>query len=199
MLPIAKEFRTVFTFGTLILLALQMKLGLMVAGLWLFWFPFAFFVRDFHRDIPPIPLAAISPADGTVADVSTCTDPYLNRQALCYTIHQSMWGEFNLHSPIEGKVEQLWLREPTNNHKALVFWIQTDEQDDVVVHIELHSRWRHASTTLHPGERVGQGRRCGFAASKCRVHVYMPENAQSVVQRGDKVIAGKNIIAKLVH
>ena len=199
MLPIAREFRGVFLLGTLILLGLQMKLGLTVAVLWLVWLPFAFFVRDFHRKIPPIPLANISPIDGIVIEVAACKDPFLDRQALCYTILQSKWGEFNMHSPTEGKIEQLWVRDPIKNHKSLAFWIKTDEQDDVVVHIELHSRWQRASTTLHPGERVGQGRRCGFAASKCRVHVYLPADAQSVAQVQDKVIAGRNIIAKFVH
>ncbi len=67
-----------------------------------------------------------------------------------------------MHSPTEGKVEQLWVQEPVNLSKALVFWIRTDEQDDVVVHIELNSGFQRASTTLHPGERVGLGLRCGF-------------------------------------
>jgi phosphatidylserine decarboxylase len=90
------------------------------------------------------------------------------------------------------------VQEP-NSNKALIFWIKTDEQDDVLVHIELNSGFQHASTTLHPGERVGQGCRCGFVARECRVHVYMPKNSQSVAQVRDKVIAGKNIIANFIR
>ena len=199
MLPIAKEFQTLFLFGTLLLIGVQMWVGPVATVLWLFWLIFVFFVRDFHRTIPPIPLANISPVDGVVAEIAVTKDPYLDRQALCYTIKQSKWGEFNMHSPTEGKVEQLWVQAPNGNSKALVFWIQTDEQDDVLVHIELNSGFQHASTTLHPGERVGQGRRCGFVARECRVHVYMPDNSQPVAQVHDKLIAGKNIIAKFIR
>lgn len=199
MLPIAREFQTVFLVVTLLLVGLQILLGPVVTILWLFWLIFVFFVRDFHRAVPPIPLANISPVDGVITEITATEDPFLQRPALRYTIRQSKWGEFNMHSPIEGKVEQLWVQEPNGGNKALGFWIQTDEQDDVLVHVELNSGFQRASTTLHPGERVGQGHRCGFVARACRVHVYMPEKSQPVAQVHDKVIAGKNIIAKFVH
>ena len=199
MLPIAREFRALFFIGTLVLITLQVWVGPPATVLWIFWLIFVFFVRDFHRIIPPIPLANISPVDGTVNEFTVTHDPYLQRQALRYTIRQSKWGEFNLHSPTEGKVQQLWVQEPNGDGKALAFWIQTDEQDDVVVHVELNSGFQHASTTLHPGERVGQGHRCGFIARECKVHIYMPEKSLPAAQVNDKVLAGRNIIAKLNH
>ncbi len=176
-----------------------MWLGAVTTPIWIVWLFFGFLVRDFHRNVPPIPLANISPIDGVITDIGTCQDPFIDRTAVFYTIEQSSWGEFNIHSPAEGKVQQLWVHNPNGDEKVLAFWIQTDEQDDVVVHIELNSVWQRASTTLHPGERVGQGRRCGFAARGCRVHVYLPQNAQVVAGKEDKVIAGKNVIANFVH
>lgn len=199
MLPIAREFQGVFLLSALVLIALQISIGPIATILWLLWLGFGFVVRDFHREIPPIPLANISPVDGVVVAVTDCNDPFLNRSALCYTLQQSKWGEFNFHSPTEGKVEKLWIQEPDNHAKALAFWLRTDEDDDVVVHIELNSRVQYASTTLHPGERVGQGRRCGFAAWGCRVHVYLPQGARAVAQARENLVAGKNIIAKFVH
>ena len=176
-----------------------MWVGPLATVLWVFWLIFVFFVRDFHRVIPPIPLANISPIDGEIVEIANSEDPFLNRRALRYTIKQSKWGEFNLHSPIEGKVEQLWVQAPNDHGKGLIFWVQTDEQDDVLVHVELNSGFQHGSTILHPGERVGQGRRCGFVARECRVHVYLPENVQPVAQVKDRVIAGKNVIAKFIR
>ena len=199
MLPIAKEFQGIFLFSTIILIGIQMWIGPVATLLWVFWLAFGFLVRDFHRDIPPIPLANISPVDGTVIAVNKCNDPYLDRPALCYTLQQSRWGEFNFHSPTEGKVEQLWVQDPNNHAKALAFWVRTDEDDDVIVHIELNSRLQYASTALHPGERVGQGRRCGFAGHGCRVYVYLPQSTKAVAQVEDNVTAGRNIIAKFVH
>ena len=199
MFPIAKEFQSIFIVVTLIIIGAQ-TISVPYAGLlWVPWLMLAFFIRDFHRNIPPIPLANISPVDGVVAEISDEFDPFLERASCRYTIIQNRWGEFNLHSPTEGKIEQLWVKEPVNNRKGLVFWVRTDEGDDVVVHVELNSPFQHASTTLHPGERVGQGRRCGFVAMKCKVHIYFPDNVQRHAQVGDKITAGKHIITNFVH
>ena len=199
MLPIAKELQTVFIFGTLILIGVQFMFGPYAALLWIPWLILCFFIRDFHRKIPPIPLASISPVDGVVTGIEQLQNPFIDQQSCCYTIQQSAWGEFNLHSPIEGKVEQLWVKDPSNTHKALVFWIRTDEKDDVVVHVMLESALQHGSTTLHPGERVGQGRRCGFVAMGCKLNIYLPKNVQQIAAVGDKVTAGKNILTQFIH
>lgn len=199
MFPVAKELQSIFILGTLIIIGLQFFNGGYAVFLWIPWLVLTFLIRDFHRDIPPIPLAAISPVDGVVQDIREAHNPYLDQPCCCYTIQQFRLGEFNMHSPVEGKVEQLWVRYPNTEQKALAFWTRTDEKDDVVVHIELNSNLQHGSTALHPGERVGQGRRCGFVAMGCRVHVYLPERIQRVAQVGDKVTAGKNILAQFVH
>lgn len=199
MLPIAKELQPIFIFGTLILIGAQFLLGNYAMFMWLPWAVFAFFIRDFHREIPPIPLASISPVDGVVENIRDINNPYLEQPCCCYTIQQSNLGEFNMHSPIEGKVEQLWVRYPNTDKKALSYWIRTDEKDDVVVHVEMNSGWQHGSTVLHPGERVGQGQRCGFVALGCKVHIYLPERIQRVAQVGDRLTAGKNILAQFVH
>ena len=199
MLPIAKEFQKIFIFGTLILIGVQLILGSDAILLWIPWLIFCFFIRDFHRNIPPIPLASISPVDGMVISIAKMKNPFIDQQACCYTIQQSSWGEFNLHWPVEGKIEQLWVREPDGIKKALVVWVHTDEQDDVVVHVELSTSWQHASTALHPGERVGQGHRCGFVAVGCTVNIYLPENVQKIAAVGDKVTAGKSILTQFTH
>ena len=199
MIPIAKEFQSIFVVGTLILISVQFIYGGEIIYLWLPWAAFVYFIRDFHREIPPTPLASISPVDGVVRSVQVINNPYLDQSCCCYTIQQSRLGEFNMHSPAEGKVEQLWVRYPGSDQKALSFWVRTDEKDDVVVHVELNSAWQHGGTALHPGERVGQGRRCGFVAVGCKVHVYLPENVHKVAKVGEKVVAGKNVLAEFVH
>ena len=199
MLPLAREFQSFFIFGTLILIGMQIFVGAAVSGLWIAWCAFAFFIRDFRRQVPPVPLANISPIDGVVSLISSRQDPFLQRPARCHTILQSGWGEFNLHSPVEGKVEQLWLREAGADKKALAFWLRTDEGDDVTVHVELHSFLQHASAGLHPGERVGQGQRCGFVAWGCKVYVYFPQNVQNACHEGESVIAGKSILTRFVR
>lgn len=199
MLPIAREFQRIFIVGTLALILLQAWWDNFFILPWIIWLLFAFMVRDFNRDVPPNPLATISPVDGIITAIEKYTDPFLGRPATRYTLQQYSLGEFNLHSPTEGKIEQLWVSEPIRKKKALAFWLITDENDDVVVHVELTSFIQHASTTLHPGERVGQGRRCGFVAPGCKVHIYLPENVKKVAKVGDKMVAGRSIISNYIH
>ncbi len=199
MLPIAKEFQSIFFVVTLIIVGVHLISVPYAELLWIPWGLLAFLIRDFHRNIPPIPLANISPVDGVISEISEEYDPFLKRSSCRYTILQNTWGEFNIHSPIEGKVEQLWIKDPVHNNKGLVFWVRTDEDDDVVVHIDLKSSLQHASTALHPGERVGQGRRCGFAAMRCKVSVYFPDNVQRLAQVNDRVTAGKHVLSNFVH
>ena len=199
MFPIAKEFQSIFIIVTLIVIVTQLISVPYAMFLWIPWGMLVFFIRDFHREIPPIPLANISPVDGVISEVSVEYDPFLERQSCRYTIIQNTWGEFNLHSPTEGKVEQLWIKDPASDNKGLVFWVRTDEGDDVIVHIELKSSFQHASTVLHPGERVGQGRRCGFTAMGCKVYIYFPDNVQRLAQVNDKVTAGRHVLSNFVH
>lgn len=198
MLPIAREFQALIVFWTIICVAATLFNDSLVGWLWLLWLFLICFVRDFRRRVPASPLATISPVDGRIIDITAGRDPYLERDAVIYTIQQSFFGEFNLHSPTEGKVKQLWLQD-ADQIKCLSFWTQTDEQDDVVLEIALHSYTQHASTNIHPGERVGQGQRCGFAAIACTVKVYLPDNIKRVGYINDRVIAGRHTLANFTH
>ena len=198
MLPVAKEFQTFFVIVTLALIGLHLLLPEPPYFLWFPWVVLLLFIRDFRREIPPIPQAVICSVDGRIVEVIETQDPFLNRLSCRYTIQQFSWGEFNIHSPIEGKVEQLWVENPQNLKKCLAFCIHSDEEGEVVVEIELQPYFQHASTQIHPGERVGQGKRCGFAALGCKVQVYLPKTAKLLGQIDDKTIAGRDVIANLV-
>ena len=197
MLPVAKEFQTVFVLLTLTLIGIHFVLDPAPYYLWAPWLILLLFIRDFRRESPPIPQAVISPADGKITEVIQTQDPFLDRLSNRYSLDQSIWGEFNIHTPIEGRVEELWVYNTKKQRKCLAFSIQSDEQGVVVVEIELKPYIQHASTHIHPGERVGQGKRCGFAAMGCKVHIYLPKTAISVGQIEDQVKAGKEVLAKL--
>ena len=79
---------------------------------WVLWGVFVLLLRDFRRVIPAEPLAIVSAVDGRITALKSSFDPFLQRPSLVCTIVQSSLGEFNIHSPIEGKIEQLWLRDP---------------------------------------------------------------------------------------
>ncbi len=163
--------------------------GIMALLLWLF--------RDPRREIPSVPLGVVSPADGRIESVERVRDPYLDRDALRIRIAMSHTGVFATRSPVEGKImDMVRASEGALPHGV---WIRTDENDDVVVAMyrgPLHSVPR---CYVRYGDRVGQGQRCGYVTLGSRVDVYVPANSKVRVREGDRVRAGSDIIAVLVH
>ena len=164
---------------------------------WLIFVVLLAVFRDFPRTTPSVPLAVVSPVDGQVVDIGLMTDPVLQRDALKISIRQNLLGEYNIHSPIEGQVQ-------VKSHSQVAdadFAIQltTDEQDDVVVVVDRTSPIRFKHFAIHSGERVGQGRRCGFIGFGRMVDLYLPAASRSEVQTQQLVKAGSDIIGTLVH
>ena len=84
-----------------------------------------------------------------------------------------------------------------NERNAL--WIQTDEGDDVVVVQVAGLVARRILCYVQPGERIGQGERFGFIRFGSRVDIYLPVGSKTNVALGDRVKAGRDLIAYLVH
>lgn len=198
MLPVAREFQTLALIGTLLSIILSLFAVFDLIWIWCIWAILIWFVRDFRRRVPASPLANISPVDGRILSIEEDHDPHLQRQSTVYTIQQFLTGEFNVHSPTEGKLQELWVQQQGRS-KSLSFWVETDEHDQVVLEINLASRLQHASTHVHPGERIGQGERLGFTAIACLVKVYLPVTVKRVGCVGDKVIAGHDTLANFTH
>lgn len=154
--------------------------------------------RDPDRELPSQPLAVVSPADGKVVSISTVSDPYLPRQSVRVVIQMTPYGVFTTRSPIEGKVlESPNIKKASNIPHGV--WIQSDEGDDVVMVMTRGPLKNDPHCYIRIGDRIGQGKRCGFVHLGGRVEVYMPENSRPTVAEGDTVHGGSDIIAKLVH
>ena len=154
--------------------------------------------RDPERQIPSQPLAVVSPADGKVASISTVSDPYLHRQSVRVVIQMPPYGVFTTRSPIEGKVLQP-PNSPQDSNSPHGVWLQSDEGDDVVMVMTRGPLKNEPRCYIRIGDRIGQGKRCGFVHLGGRVEVYMPEGSRPVVAEGDTVQSGSDVIAKLVH
>jgi phosphatidylserine decarboxylase len=201
---IAAEKQRLMLLLTTVLVLLQWQLGWLIAPLWLLWALLLYLHRDLRRHIPAVPLAVISPLDGRVTSIDIATDPYLKRTALCITIRQNLTGEFNLHSPTEGRIKRRWWpgrmdsENPAEN--AYAWWVQTDEQDDVVVELKAPSGWlRSVSSEIQTGERIGQGKRLGFGGYLLTARVFVPDNAESLTMPGEVLLAGQASVARLSH
>jgi phosphatidylserine decarboxylase len=173
--------------------------GLMLSlPFWVFALLILLLFRDPERDTPSQPLAVLSPADGKVTSISTVQDPYLLRQSVRVVIHMSLYGVFTTRSPIEGKVLEP-PNYPVDNNEPHGVWLQSAEGDDIVMVMSRGPLKNAPRCYIRIGDRIGQGKRCGFVHLGGRVDLYLPENSRLVVAEGDTVQGGTDIIAKLVH
>jgi phosphatidylserine decarboxylase len=154
--------------------------------------------RDPERDIPSIPLTVLSPADGRVVAIERTDDPYLRRPSLKLSIDMNAYGVYTTRSPIGGKV-----LEPPDNHAGKQHphgvWLQTDEGDDIVLVMNRGRLNNKPRCYIRIGDRIGQGKRCGFVHLGGRVDLYLPGNSQPLVAVGTAVQAGSDVVARLVH
>ncbi len=205
MLPIARETRlfVVALLAAAVLATVYLHYWI-AAVLWGLWVLAIFLLRDFKRLIPAHPLGVVSPVDGIITSVSRAEDPFLKREALVIRMRQHVYGEFNVHSPVEGKVTGRWWPESTKDEANLppdhfALWIQTDEGDDAVVAVDLHGHFRLMHCGVQRGERTGQGRRCGLVGFGRPVTIYLPVNARVAVEPGQRVRAGSDEIAAFIR
>jgi phosphatidylserine decarboxylase len=154
--------------------------------------------RDPEREIPSQPMAVVSPADGRVTSITATRDPYLDRDSIRVTLQMNPYGVFTTRSPVEGKV----LQPPHTPEDARMphgVWLQTDEGDDVVM-VMMRGRLHTAPRCyIRIGERIGQGKRCGFVHLGGQIDVYLPQRSRLAVDEGDWVRSGSDVIATLVQ
>lgn len=159
------------------------------AGLYLF--------RDPPRRVPASPLGVISPVDGRVEAVETVTDPWLERRCQRVRLRMDPTGVYSVRSPVEGKVVRQW--HPGEEKAApYVQWLQTDEEDDLLLTIG-HGARRRAVCYVAPGERVGQGQRCGYVIFGTRVELLLPESCRVQVGPGQYLHSGTDVLAHMVR
>jgi len=175
--------------------------GMLVLPLWLPIMFFMWIMRDPRRQVPSAPLAIISPVDGTVVSIEECTAPFYDKESYRISIRMSWSGVFILRSITEGKIIQYWINKGDKESPySYCVWLQTDEQDDLVLAIRPGRWFGRIACYVSTGERVGQGQHCGFIplGSPC-VDVFLPVSSTLAVAKGDKLRSGESILGKLVH
>lgn len=211
---VVREGRIIALALTFIGLILYKLMGVYYAlPLWLLALVSLYLYRDPDRTIPPIPLAVVSPVDGTIESVKNIYDPYTDRQAIAVRIRMASWNCYSLRSPIEGKLLQQWFYLPGDGKDAphldmaqrnddgrhYVMWLQTDEQDDVVIVLEIPNKLHKLACYSRVGERIGQGQRCGMLRLGGHIEVFLPDNARLEVAQGQRLTSGMTILARLIH
>lgn len=155
--------------------------------------------RDPSREVPAVPLGVVSPVDGVVLAVSLTDSSVLGGEAQKISIAVDSFGTYTARCPVEGKIMDLCgegdKARPGANPNGL--WVRTDEEDDVILQFAGHRFGLAPRASMRFGERVGQGQRCAFLRLTRRADVQLPLAARIQVEKGQRVSAGSDLLAKL--
>jgi len=171
---------------------------------WIILLGLIYLLRDPYRTVPSSPSAIVSPVEGTIESVNHHKDQWIGREAIRVRIRMNYSSTYTIRSPMEGKVVRNWSSEPatlgSNNiiHRHAL-WIQSDEGDDVLTVIYIGKMASRLSCYAYPGERIGQGQRCGYYMLGGTVEVYLPIDSKVRVAEGDRVLSGSSVLGLLVY
>lgn len=173
-----------------------------------FWLA-ALFVLQFFRDprrVPPQDAQAVlAPADGRVIVVERARDPYLEREALKISVFMNVFNVHSNRSPLRGEVSGRWyfpggfvnaaLDKASAENERNALALSTAHGDVTVVQIAGLIA-RRILCYVRTGDKLLAGQRYGFIRFGSRVDVYLPIAAQPQVSLGDRVKAGRDVIAR---
>lgn len=152
--------------------------------------------RDPTRQVPALPRAVVSPVDAWVTEISS--QPHSEGNLRVIRLRIQPLGAWSFRSPVEGKVMGLPALE---DREGRALWLRTDEGDDVITAL-IGPRWPKWLAP-HPraavGERLAQGQRFGSRRLAVEARVTLPERSALHVVPGQRVRAGSDSLAELVH
>ena len=102
-------------------------------------------------------------------------------------------------SPVEGIIRDLntLVSEKVVDYRTNALWVQTDEKDDVVLQFQGYRFGLPPAALVRYGDRVGQGQRCAYLRLARVAEVHLPIASRVLVQAGQRVTAGVDIIGRL--
>ena len=165
------------------------------------------FFRDPPREIPSVPNAVLSPADGRIVAVEKVQDPYLKRDAVKVSVFMNVFNVHSNRSPVDGNVRDKWyfpgkfinadLPKASLENERNALWIKTDSGSDVTCVQVAGLIAKRILCNVLPGDHLMRGQRFGFIRFGSRVDVYLPLETKINVNIGDKVYATTTVLAEL--
>jgi phosphatidylserine decarboxylase len=217
MVPLTRHGFREMLIGSLVLAVVAIGLGwawwpLAILVLPLLIFLFAFF-RDPQRGLPAEQHAMVSPADGTVSDITELDHfDWLDGPAVRVGIFLSV---FNVHvnrSPCDGKVAKVEYKKgkfinamhhdlaSSDNESNTVLLVERDGSEPVAVVKQIVGLIaRRIIFPLEVGDTVNRGGRIGMIKFGSRTELYIPKRLepQIKVRVGQKVRGAADVIALL--
>lgn len=162
-----------------------------------------YFFRDPERQVPGDPEAVVSPADGRVVEiVDEQNGPRVGKRVSIFL------SIFNVHvnrAPVAGRISRLeyksgrfmaaWKGKASGENEQNLIAIQTPRGEMTFKQI---AGWvaRRIIFWKRQGDEVAAGERVGMIRFGSRVDVWLPEGAEILVQRGQKVAGGSTVIGR---
>jgi phosphatidylserine decarboxylase len=163
------------------------------------FFLFYLVFRDPKRTIPASPLGVVSPVDGRIAEIDLVDRGVLQGEAHRIFIEIDMLGTYTARSPVEGNIKDLntLAGDKVVDYRTNALWVQTDEGNDVVLQFRGYRLGLVPKAFVRYGERLGQGQRCAYLRLTKVAEVHLPIESKILVEVGQRVTAGLDLIGKL--
>lgn len=157
--------------------------------------------RDPKRPVPATPLGVVCPVDGYVVAIGRASNAEQTGDGHRIILRINSLGTYTARCPVEGKIMDLsnGIAEGRPSLDTNGLWVRTDEGDDVILQFSGHRFGLAPQAFLQYGERVGQGQRCAYLRLTRLAEVELPISARIMVEEGQRVTAGSDILAKLPH
>ena len=162
-----------------------------------------YFFRDPERQIPGEPGAVVSPADGRVVEV--VDEPLGDRPGKRISIFLSVFDVHVNRAPVAGQVRRVdyhrgafmaaWKEKASSANEQNAITIATPAGEMTFKQI---AGWvaRRILCWTRIGDEVRIGQRIGMIRFGSRVDVWLPADAEILVQRGQHVAGGATQIAR---
>ncbi len=202
-------FEARWIFAVLLVLAIiafLVKPWLVLIVLLFIGYTFAFF-RDPERVAPTDPALVVAAADGVVADIGERDEPEVVKAKMRRVgIFLSVFDVHTNRAPIAGKIiyrehhEGLFLdaRDPACAEKnEAMTWAFENQRTTLVVRQLTGAIARRIVGWSHVGDNLAKGERFGMIRFGSRTEVWLPLDAEVLVKKGDRVVGGATVIARL--
>ncbi len=169
------------------------------------WFA-TFFFRDPERVVPQHAGLAVSPADGRIVRIEDRVDPITGQHRTCVSVFMSLFDVHVNRSPVRGTVERIryWpgkffnaSLDKASEHNERCGYLVRDEDGRTWTMVQIAGLIaRRIVCRCEEGDVLDRGQRLGLIRFGSCVEIYLPQDYLPTVRRGDRVVAGQDVIAR---
>ena len=170
------------------------------------------FFRDPERQIPEGKGIVVSPADGIICDIKKTTLPKeFDMPNVAVQKVSVFMNVFNVHvnrCPIAGTVKKAVyvpgkfinaeLDKASEDNERQLILLETKEDKKTIAFVQIAGLIaRRILCEVEEGDTLATGERFGLIRFGSRVDVYLPEDMKLNVVKGQTMVAGETVIAKI--